>query len=134
MPSRTPNLASLHRPWIAVLAGGIIGSAARTGLRYLAPESPGQFPLATLIVNLVGSMLIGYHLARVEQASTRPLSIYFWGVGVFGSLTTFSAFSIEVVDLLGRGQAATAIGYISTSIIGGVVLALAGLRFGSVIR
>lgn len=91
-------------------------------------------PVATLIVNLAGSLLLGFYLARREQTVTAPLSLQFWGIGVFGSFTTFSTFSIEVVDLLERGQAVTAVAYVATSIFGGLILALAGQRLGSVIR
>lgn len=134
MPFRTLILPRLQRPWTAVLAGGLVGSAARTGVGYLLPASPGLFPVATLIVNLVGSLLIGFYLGRGGHHATAPLSLQFWGIGVFGSFTTFSAFSIEVVELVGQGEAATALGYIATSMVGGLILALAGQRFGSVIR
>jgi fluoride exporter len=134
MPLQTPTLPLFHRPWTAVLAGGIIGSAVRTGVSYLLPATPGRLPIGTLIVNLAGSLLIGYYLIRREQTVTAPMSLQFWGIGVFGSFTTFSAFSIEVVDLVGQGQAATAVGYIATSMVGGLILALAGQRLGSVIR
>jgi|FLYL01.1.fsa_nt_gi CrcB protein len=134
MPLRTLTLTRFRRPWITVLAGGLIGSAARTGVGYLLPAARGRMPVATLIVNLTGSLLLGFYLARREQTVTAPLSLQFWGIGVFGSFTTFSTFSIEVVHLLERGQAATAVGYIATSIIGGLILALSGQRLGSVIR
>jgi fluoride exporter len=134
MPLRTLILTRFRRPWAAVLAGGIIGSAARTGVSYLLPAATGRLPVATLIVNLAGSLLVGFYLARREQTVTAPLSLQFWGIGVFGSFTTFSTFSIEVVYLLGQRKAATAVAYVATSIIGGLILALSGQRVGSVIR
>ena len=134
MPLRTRILTRFRRPWTAVLAGGIIGSAVRTGVSYYLPAAPGRMPVATLIVNLAGSLLLGFYLVRREQTVTAPLSLQFWGIGVFGSFTTFSTFSIEVVHLLGQSQAATAIAYIATSIVGGLTLALFGQRLGSVIR
>lgn len=134
MPLRTLTLTRFRRPWTAVLAGGIIGSAARTGVGHLLPASSGRMPVTTLIVNLSGSLLLGFYLARREQTVTAPLSLQFWGIGVFGSFTTFSTFSIEVLDLLGQGQAATAVAYVATSIVGGLILALSGQRLGSVIR
>jgi fluoride exporter len=134
MPLRTPILARFRRPWSAVLAGGLLGSAARIGVGYLIPAAPGRLPVATLMVNLAGSLLLGFYLVRREGTVTAPLSLQFWGIGVFGSFTTFSTFSIEVLHLLGEGQSATAVGYIAASIVGGLILALAGLRLGSVIR
>lgn len=134
MPIRTHLPARFRRPWFPVLAGGLIGSAARVGVSYLLPAAPGRLPVATLIVNLTGSLLLGFYLARRERTVTAPLSLQFWGIGVFGSFTTFSTFSIEVAHLLAQGRAATAVGYIASSIIGGLILALAGQRLGSVIR
>jgi CrcB protein len=134
MPLRTPILARFRRPWSAVLAGGLLGSAARIGVSYLIPAAPGRLPVATLMVNLAGSLLLGFYLVRREETVTAPLSLQFWGIGVFGSFTTFSTFSIEVLHLLGGGQSATAVGYIAASVVGGLILALAGLRLGSVIR
>lgn len=134
MPLRTLTLPRFRRPWSAVLAGGLVGSAARIGVGYLLPAASGQFPAATLIVNLAGSLLLGFYLARREQTVTSPLSIQFWGIGVFGSFTTLSTFSIEVLHLLDQGHPATAVGYLVVSIVGGLIVALAGQRLGSVIR
>jgi fluoride exporter len=134
MPIRTLTLTRFRRPWSTVLAGGLLGSAARIGISDLLPVTPGRLPVATLTVNLAGSLLLGFYLARREQTVTARLSLQFWGIGVFGSFTTFSAFSIEVVHLLDQGRAATAVGYIAGSMVGGLILALAGQRLGSVIR
>lgn len=116
------------------MAGGLIGSASRIGISYALLLAPGGVPLATLIVNLSGSLLLGFYLARREQTVTAPLSIQFWGIGVFGSFTTFSTFSLEVFQLLQLGEPATALGYVAVSIVGGLFLALAGQRLGTVIR
>ena len=134
MPLRNITLSRFRRPWTAVLAGGLVGSAARIGISYALPAAPGRVPLATLIVNLSGSLLLGFYLARREQTVTAPLSLQFWGIGVFGSFTTFSTFGIEVFLLLDQGHPTTAVGYIAGSIFGGLILALAGQRLGTVIR
>lgn len=134
MPIRTHILGRLGRPWSAVLAGGLLGSAARTGISHYLPAAPGSLPVGTLIVNLSGSLLLGFYLARREQTVTAPLSVQFWGIGVFGSFTTFSTFSVEVLGLVQRGRATIAGGYLAVSLVGGLVLALAGQRLGSAIR
>lgn len=90
--------------------------------------------MATLIVNLAGSLMLGFYLARRERTVTARVSLQFWAIGVFGSLTTFSAFSVEVVGLVQRGRAATAVGYVAVSLVGGLILALAGQRLGSGVR
>lgn len=82
-------------------------------------------------MNLTGSLLLGFYLARREQTVTAPWSLTFWGIGVFGSFTTFSTFSIEVFLLLDHGNAFTAAGYVTASMVGGLILALVGQRVGS---
>lgn len=126
-----PLLTRLRRPAAAVLAGGLVGSAARVGISGLVETGPGGIPVATLAVNLSGSLLLGFYLARRERTVTRPLSLQFWGIGVFGSFTTFSIFSMEVVRLLAQGRAVTAAGYVAASLVGGLVMAFAGQRLGS---
>lgn len=86
--------------------------------------------MSTLTVNLAGSFLLGFYLARRERTVTTPLSVQFWGIGVLGSFTTFSTFGIEVAQLLDQGHSATALGYVVASIVGGLILALAGQRLG----
>lgn len=134
MPLRTLILTLFRRPWTAVLAGGLIGSAGRIGVGHYLPAPPRGFPVATLVVNLAGSLLLGFYLARRERTVTSPRSLQFWGIGVFGSFTTFSTFSVEVLRLLEHGAVVTAAGYVAASIVGGLILALTGQSLGSVIR
>lgn len=121
-------------PLLAVLGGGLVGSAARAGLGHYLPAAPAAFPVATLVVNLTGSLLLGFYLARREQATTARWSVQFWAIGAIGSFTTFSAFSLDVVHLLKADRVTMAAGYVTASVFGGVVLALVGQRAGSVIR
>jgi fluoride exporter len=116
------------------LGGGLLGSAFRAVLVFYLPVAPGSFPVATLSVNLVGALLLGLYLARWERAASARWSLQFWAVGVLGSLTTFSALSIEVVHLLEVDETWVALGYVAASVIGGVLLALAGQRVGSAVR
>jgi len=118
-------------PWMAVLAGGLVGSAARAGIGLVLPTTPGAFPVATLMVNLIGSLCLGVYLARRERAATVRWSLQFWAIGVLGSFTTFSAFSVDVVYLLDANRPIPALGYVAASIMGGLLLALTGQRLGS---
>jgi CrcB protein len=117
-----------------VLGGGLVGSAARVGIGYLLPAASDGPPLTTLAVNLVGSLLIGFYLARRERAITARWSLQFWAIGVLGSFTTFSAFSLDVVRLLEDDRLPTAVGYSAVSIGGGLLLALVGQRLGAQAR
>ena len=88
-------------------------------------------PWATLSINLIGSLLIGILIGMMISSPKlssvyRPLLV----VGFCGGLTTFSTFSIEVVNYLRSGELLTALVYLSLSLFGGILLAYLGLRWG----
>jgi CrcB protein len=114
-----------------VLGGGLVGSAARFGAGHFLPTAQEGFPVATLSVNLLGSMLLGFYLARWERSAGARWSLQFWAIGAIGSFTTFSAFTVDVIRLLDTGRAVMAGGYVAASLTGGLFLALAGQRVGS---
>lgn len=91
------------------------------------------FPYPALVVNLIGSFLLGLYLARRQRAVTGESSVPFWAIGVLGSFTTFSAFSLDVVQLLDSGRLIAAAGYVAVSVVGGIALALVGERLGAVV-
>ena len=116
-----------------VALGGGAGAVLRyqtgralTGL--LGPATVASFPWATLVVNIVGSLAMGLlagWLARHGAASeTWRLLI---GVGLLGGFTTFSAFSLEMMLLIERGQATTAFAYALISVLAGVTALYIGL-------
>ena len=114
----------------------MIGGAAGAGLRYeagrLALDRFGSgFPWGTLGVNLLGSLLIGAlaALLMADGAADRPLWLLL-SVGLLGGFTTFSAFSLELVAMVERGQPLAAAGYAAASVLGGLLLAFAGLAGG----
>jgi len=123
----SPFIASLH-----VALGGAIGSvlryqAGRWTTWWLGPEAVTTFPWPTLGVNAIGSVLMGLlagWLARQGQGSDELRLLL--GVGVLGGFTTFSAFSLELVVLMQRGQFTFAALYLILS----VALGVTGLIFG----
>lgn len=107
--------------------GGAAGAIARYGVgRLLA--APG-FPLATLIVNISGSLLMGvlvgllFRFAPSWSAEARLLL----GTGLLGGFTTFSAFSLEAIELIERGQWGWAAGYVGLSVFVSVAALALGL-------
>jgi CrcB protein len=90
------------RPVLLVALGGALGS----GLRYLTAVVAArwlgvEFPWGTLVVNLVGSFLIGLVNELAGDALTlAPEARLFLATGVMGGLTTYSAFSYETVRLM----------------------------------
>ncbi len=86
---------------IAVALGGALGAVVRFGISVACTNYFGGFwPMATLIVNVTGSFLIGYvsyfFIGRVGAGS--PLNALVT-IGFLGALTTFSTFSIETIHL-----------------------------------
>ena len=91
--------------------GGFIGSAARytVGLALLRPTITLTFPLAVLVVNVVGSLAIGYLLGNAAardwlQGDARTFVV----IGILGGFTTFSSFSADTLQLwreAGSGRA-----------------------------
>ena len=117
--------------YVLAASGGCVGALARWGVTLALPRSPGHWPWATLTVNLAGCLLMGVLLAvlgarRPEDDRLRT----FLGAGVLGGFTTFSAFAVEVADLLRAGAPALAVGYVAVSVLGGLLAVAAGLRIG----
>lgn len=114
----------------AVLGGGFLGSGTRLLVAQVMGSSTTAFPWPTLTVNLVGAALAGFYLARRQRAVASRWSLRFWAIGVLGSLTTFSGFSVEVVRLGEAGRIGTAAAYVTASVVGGVVAAIVGDSLG----
>ena len=128
MSSPSPLMASLH-----VALGGAIGSVLRYQLGrgmtlWLGPQAVTAFPWATLTVNLIGSLAMGVlagWLARHGESAEQLRLLL--GVGLLGGFTTFSAFSLEMMVLVERGQAAQAFLYAAVSVLAGLSALYIGL-------
>ena len=116
-------------PTLLVMAGAAIGAAARyhRGRLLFHLCGPG-FPYGTLAANLLGGLLMGLLIGTLARSSfvDEPWRL-FLGVGLLGGFTTFSAFSLEVVSMIERGQWTIAIGYALISVIGSVLALFTGL-------
>lgn len=112
----------------AIAVGGIAGAEARYGLGVALPHEPGQWPWATLIINVSGCALIGVLMVvLLELTRPHPLVRPLLGVGVLGGYTTFSTYTLDTLDLLGHGQPAAAAGYVLLT----PLLALAAVALGA---
>ncbi|MBO9714482.1 fluoride efflux transporter CrcB [Sphingomonas sp.] len=114
---------------LLVMLGGALGSAARflTGKLMLGWLGP-NYPWGTLTVNLAGGMLMGVlagSLARFGQGGESWRLLL--GVGVLGGFTTFSAFSLDAMVMIERGDWMTALGYALVSVIGSLIALALGL-------
>lgn len=112
----------------AVAAGGVVGVAARLCVAAVLSTPQGAFPIATLLVNLGGSLCIGFLLARLE-GTDRGLAGPFLATGVLGSFTTYSAFAVETDRLLSV-RPGIALAYVLLSVAGGLTMAGVGRAAG----
>jgi len=114
--------------FLIVFLGGGVGAALRHGVNILAARYAGTgFPYGTLIINIVGSLVMGLIAEYFALKAGLPQRMrLFLTTGILGGFTTFSAFSLEVALLYERGQIAGAAIYIIAS----VVLAVGALFLG----
>ena len=116
-------------PFLLVGLGGAIGSMARFGVGSLVGRFlPMSFPLATLIVNIVGSVAMGLFVGMMARLlpAWQVEARLFVAVGVLGGFTTFSSFSLDTIALVERGELLQAGLYVLLS----VVVCLIGLYLG----
>lgn len=103
-----------------VAFGSALGGVARYLLSLLV-VSRGGFPFATLVVNVVGSLLIGLLGGALTRASGSVETIRaFAVVGLCGGFTTFSTFSNDLFRLLEAGRYVLAAAYVALSVLGGL--------------
>ena len=111
-----------------VALGGAIGAACRylMGVGVMRLAGPSEFPVAVLSINVIGSFLMGVFVVAAAQKGLTHLSPFVM-TGSLGGFTTVSAFSLEAVTLMERGQIAAAGAYVGLSValsIGGLMLGL----------
>lgn len=124
----------------AVALGGAAGSLVRWGVLELATSGPDPLPgtttpgmsLALLVINVLGSLLLGVLLAR--QDLMRQNQFLAMGAGFTGGLTTFSTFAVDVAEMLDSGRIAEAATNGLGTALGALVAAGLGYRLGVVSR
>jgi fluoride exporter len=123
-------------PYLLVAVGGALGSVLRYGTGIAVGRAwTTPFPLGTLVINIIGSMLMGIFIglmARLLPAWQNEARLFF-AVGVLGGFTTFSSFSLDAITLIERGDLVAAGVYVLGSVIGGLIaiwLALVVMRLG----
>jgi CrcB protein len=122
--------------FFAVAIGGGTGAV----LRYLVANigqslTPSNFPLGTLIVNIIGCALIGFVTALLigPLSQHREFLRLLLIVGVLGGFTTFSTFALDSFDLIEDGRIRQAMMYILLSNIVGLLVAWGSYKIGSIL-
>ncbi len=114
--------------FLAVGIGAVLGAWSRWGLSVALNHLVPALPMGTLTVNLVGGFLIGAALEfSLQHATLAPEWRLFFVTGFLGSLTTFSAFSLEAVTLLQGERYGWAMALIGSHLIGSLAMTLLGI-------
>ena len=114
--------------WIGVGALGGVGALARFGLDGLVQRRVmGEFPLGTLVVNLVGSFCLGL----LTGLDVTGAALLLAGTAVLGSFTTFSTWMLETERLGEDGEGRLALANLVVSLAAGVATAAAGWALGA---
>ena len=84
---------------VFVALGGALGAVARYTISLIPVKT--QFPILTLVTNILGAILIGFIMGITDKRSdVSPNMVLYWKTGVCGGFTTFSTFSLEAYKLL----------------------------------
>ena len=115
-----------------IALGGALGTLGRYGLAAAAMPISQALPWGTIIINIIGSFVIGFFGTLTLAHGRMPLpeaARLFVMVGVCGGFTTFSSFSLQTLDLLRGGHPMRA----AVNIVVSVVLCVAAVTLGHLI-
>ena len=128
-------MAARHGDWggmntyLQVAVGGAIGATLRLATYRALPWHGPGFPVATLAVNVAGSLVMGLLVAVFAHRGGHALAPFLL-TGILGGFTTFSAFSLDTITLWERGQAGLALTYVAASVLLSLAAVAAGLVAG----
>jgi CrcB protein len=111
-----------------VVLGGIVGSLLRLAVTTLIGVQ--AFPWATIVVNVSGSLGVGWSLPTLHSRTRRRRRVAFGAVGLAATYTTLATFAVDAVTLAREGRVAAAAGYVVLSVGGALVAAAVGHRWG----
>ncbi|MCJ7842043.1 fluoride efflux transporter CrcB [Lederbergia sp. NSJ-179] len=111
-------------PILLVAIGGFFGAIARFWVSSLIKT---QYPIATLVVNLTGSFLLGLIIGANLENSLQLL----FGTGFMGAFTTFSTFKLENIQLFKEKKWDILVLYLALSYTLGIFLAFIGIKIGA---
>ncbi|HET6873769.1 MAG TPA: CrcB family protein [Acidimicrobiales bacterium] len=125
------NLAAVA----AVMCGGILGAAAREAVEQAVRSAGDGFPTGTFVINLSGAFALGLLLEALvrsgDDAGWRRTARLLGGTGFCGAFTTYSTLAVETVQLARHGLWSTAGIYVGASLVGGLMVAVAGIVVGA---
>lgn len=117
---------------LVVGLGGFVGTILRYLVNLLIQTNFKNFPSSVIIVNIIGSFIIGLTLS-VTPGKISPTFYLLFVPGLLGGFTTYSAFSGEITSYLINNQYSAAAIYVSVTLIGGIILTGIGYYLGKTI-
>lgn len=120
---------------LIVMIGGFLGSIARFSLGEWV-HTGNNFPYGTLLINLFGCFLLGWLLTytAIKKNKISPEVTLLFGTGLIGSLTTFSTFSVETIQLFNQGLTIFAFLYVLSSTCLGLLFAYIGYKLATLMN
>jgi CrcB protein len=114
---------------LAIALGGAMGSLSRYWFGNLITHFAGaHFPYATLLVNVLGSLLMGvFYVLMIEKTHLSALWRSVTIIGFLGAFTTFSTFSLQAFALFEESRFIAALVYILTSVLVCILAAALGV-------
>ena len=117
-------------PWLIIGIGSFIGGILRYWISGWVQSGALTFPLGTLVVNFIGSLVLSLIMYLSEHAGLFSEEIrIFWTIGLLGSFTTMSAFSYESFRLLEQNENML----FGLNMVGTVILTLAAVYLGKLV-
>ena len=117
--------------FIFVALGGAVGASARYAISLIPVKS--QFPILTLITNLLGALLIGFIVGIAESRNISKNTMLFLKTGVCGGFTTFSTFSLEAYNILSTRNYGLCGLYVALSVVGSIAGVWCGKKLASLL-
>jgi CrcB protein len=118
--------------YLLVALFGAAGSVLRYSLYLITPRFFYlNFPVSTVIVNLLGSFFIGVCISLFDKSIITENTRIYIAIGLLGGFTTFSTFSMDLFNLLNKSLYVEMISYLVLSVFGGVLLFFAGYKITS---
>lgn len=119
---------------LLVMLGGAVGAP----LRYVTDLAVqrlhgGRFPWGTLVVNVIGSLMLGVVLGLSTGGAASPEAVALVATGLCGALTTYSTFGFETVRLIEDGAWGAAVGNVLLSLAGGLGAGALGWWIGQTV-
>ena len=119
--------------FVFVALGGALGAVTRYAISLIPGKT--QFPILTLVTNILGAIVIGFIVGITDKkADVSPNTVLFWKTGVCGGFTTFSTFSLEAFNLFDNKKYAIGGLYVVLSCGCCILGILCGKKLASLIK